>query len=145
MGQNVVQMPQMGLISIAIYSFYLLQTQIWIHKDLRKGNYELAVMVLTLGLQIAVLVGITALNMYVYFVDQPLLSVGSRSNVLASQEFHAELRNLWQPLSVIPMFIDAISIISLALKKLLKSRILVWLLVFLILLDCLGVCIYQSI
>jgi hypothetical protein len=145
MEQGVVQMPQLALISIAVYSFYLLLGQIWFYKKLKNGPIELSVIFMSYGLLILCLLGITANNMYVFFVDQPILTSGTNEQILASQIFHADLRSLWQPLSLIPLAVDLGALIFFCFKKLNQRLAITVCLIVLILIDISMIGIYFSI
>lgn len=137
-------MPQLALISLAIYSFYLLQSQIWLFRTLRKQSFDSNVILFSFGLLVAVLLGITALNMYVYYIDQPLVTVGKVELIKSSENFHSELRSIWEPLSVIPLLIDMGSLLILLGKKLLQKRSILWMLISLLLIDFTVLVVYFS-
>ena len=138
-------MPQLALISIAVYSFYLFLTQIWFYKKLKKEPIELSVIFGSFGLQILILLGITANNMYVFFIDQPILTSGTHGQILASQIFHANLRSIWQPLSLIPLAIDLGALTLFTFKRLNQRLAIVFCLVGLVLIDALMIWLYFSI
>ncbi len=93
-----------------------------------------------LGLYLAI-IGLTVSNLYVYYVDQPIL-IGQNLESIASQEFHAGLRVLWQWLSILPLVIDSVSLVVLMLTFRTRPKLVSILTFLLVGLDVVVVYVY---